>query len=514
MKRELSDRTRYSMRNASIAMATKILAIVFGFFSRMMFTHTLTMQYAGINGLFTNIVGALNMADLGISTALVYSIYEPVARRDIPKQQALMKLFERIYIIIAGITLILGVMMFPVLRTIMNDANEVQGVMLIYALFLARTVFSYFMMYRSMIFIANQRNYVNDVADSACLVAQNTIQMIILYLTGNYILYLIIYVVMVLVRNICIYFRAEHDYPEVFQKNVNVLSREEEKGIFRNMRAMLMHKIGTVVINNIDNLTLTGIVGIISVGMYSNYYLIIGSIRQIMDRIVNAIAGSVGNLGAIEHRDSVREVFLGTLFVVAAGYGTAAIGLYEILDMFVGASFGSNYVFPKIVTMVLCLNLFLNGIRQASLIFRDSLVLFWHDRYKTIIESIVNLVFSVILARRFGAAGVFIGTTVSIVGISMWVEPMVLYKDFFKVPVKEYFLRSGKYCTQFFAAWFITDRLIQMISWNSDITRYFGIIIICMIIPPLFLVALNGRSEEMCIVLSHLNLMGKGTADE
>lgn len=504
MKNELSTRTRYSMKNASIAMTTKILAIVFGFFARMVFTHTLSMAYAGINGLNTNILGALNLADLGISTALVYSIYEPVAHNDIPRQRALMRLYKQIYRIVAIVVFFLGILMYPIVRILISDTYEIQSVILIYGMFLARTVFSYFLMYRSMIFLANQRNYINDIIDSTFLMLQNTIQIVVLLLTRNYILYLLIYVLAVLFQNAAVYIQAGKEYPEVFEKSDDTIPEEDAKEVFRNLRAMLMHKVGTVVINNIDNLTLTGIVGIIAVGMYSNYYLIIGSIRQVIERIVFAIAGSVGNLGATEDKNHVREVFLGAVFVVSVGYGVAAISLYELLDVFIAASFGAEYVFPKLVTKVLCINLFLNGIRQASIIFRDSLGLFWNDRYKTIIESLVNLFFSIILARKIGTAGVFIGTTISIVSVSMWVEPLVLYKDFFHASVWEYFEKLIRYIILFIAAGITTEYIIRMIPWNGDIQMYFGMIVICAVIPTLIMCLPNLFSKEMKFVVSHL----------
>ncbi len=503
----LSDRTKYSMKNATIAMVTKIIAIVFGFFARMIFTRTLSMTYVGVNGLFTNILGALNVADLGIGTALVYSIYQPVACGNIEKQRALMKLFRRIYGVTACVVLVLGAAMFPILYSINTEISAIHGVGLIYLIFLIRTVGSYFLMHWSMIFLAYQRNYVNDFYDSLFLVLQNTIQSILLLTTHNYYLYLFVYVLSMICRNITICIRAKKEYPEVFEGPAGQISKPEKQEVYRNMRAILMHKVGTVVINNIDNLTLTAIVGITAVGMYSNYYLIIGSIRQVIDRIINGIAGSVGNLGATEDRGHVHDVFLAAFLIVAVGYGTAAIILYGILDVFVAASFGEAYVFPKQVVIVLCLNLFLNGIRQASLIFRDSLGLFWNDRYKTMAESLVNLISSIILAKQFGTVGVFIGTTVSIVGISMWVEPIVLYRDFFHVPVKEYFVKLLRYGIRFLAAWAVCAWLIQIIPWSGDVIRYLGTIVLCALIPPVFITGLQFSGTEMQYVLRHLKQM-------
>ena len=509
MKAKLSTRTTYSVKNATVAMATKILAIVFGYFARMVFTRTLSMQYVGLNGLYTNIIGALNVAEFGIGTALVYALYEPVAKGNISKQRALLKLFDRVFAIIASISLLIGIVLCPVLLAFIKTTIPVRNLIVIYALFLSRAILSYFLMYRSTIFIANQRSYVNDLCDSGFLVLQNLLQIIVLLLTKKYYFYLVLYVLGAVGRNVVIYYLAGKEYPEVFHYQNEKLEKEEEKGIYRNMRAMLMHKMGNTMIGNIDNLTLTAIVGIASVGIYSNYFLIIGSIQQILERIVYAISGSVGNLGATEDKNHVKEVFLGTFLLVAIGYSTASIVLSEMLDVFVEASFGAEYVFPRLVTVVLCINLFLNGLRQASLIFRDSLGLFWHDRYKTIIESLVNLVFSIILAKRMGAAGVFIGTFISIVGVSMWIEPIVLYQDYFKAPVSEYFQKLIKYVILYSCSFLLVHYLNQIIPWSNDILRYFGMIVVSLVVPLLILGSINAATPEMRFVIHHLKPLVK-----
>ncbi len=509
MRSKASTRTKYSVKNATVAMATKILAIVFGYFARMVFTRTLSIEYVGINGLYTNIIGALNVADLGIGTALVYAMYKPVAENNIKKQQALLRLYDRIYMVTAGISLVMGIILYPILIRFTNTTIPGKELFLIYALFMSRTILSYFLMYRSTIFIANQKNYVNDLCDSGFLVIQNILQIIVLLTTRKYYLYLVFFVLGAVGRNATIYYLAGKAYPETCAKSQETLSREEETEIYRNMGAMLMHKVGNVLIGNIDNLTLTGIVGLAAVGIYSNYFLIIGSVRQIIDRIINAISGSVGNLGATEDKNHVKEVFLGTFLLVAIGYGTASIVLSEMLDVFVEASFGAEYVFPRLVTVVLCVNFFLNGLRQASLIFRDSLGLFWHDRYKTIIESLVNLVFSIILAKRMGTAGVFIGTSISIIGVSMWVEPIVLYRDYFKTSVSEYFGKLLKYVILYGCSFLLVRYLNQIIPWGNDIIRYFGMIAMSMIMPLLILGGFNAKTAEMRFVISHLKPLVK-----
>lgn len=118
---------------------------------------------------------------------------------------------------------------------------------------------------------------------------------------------------------------------------------------------MMMHKLGTVVVNNTDNLLISAFVGVVSVGIYSNYYLLIGSVRQVLDQVFAGITASVGNLGATEDQAKSAR-FLRRPFIGQWLYGFAAICLYELLNPFVELAFGRQYLFERSVVMILCLN--------------------------------------------------------------------------------------------------------------------------------------------------------------
>lgn len=489
------NRTEYSMRNASVAMVAKILAIFCGYLTRVVFTHTFTADYVSLNGLLTNVLSALNLSELGIGTALVYAMYGPAARGDKEREKSLMLLYGQMYKVIALVVLVIGAIMYPILMILMNKQPQVENLLLVYILFVSYSISSYFLAYKSMIFLVMQENYINELLDSGFLVLQNLLQIVILLTSRNYILFLLIYVGCILLRNLTTSAWAERRYPFLREKNVSPMAQEEKKEIYRNVRAMLMHKIGLVGINNTDNLILTGIVGLLAVGSYSNYYLVIGSVRQIIDRTVRGIVGSVGNLGATASKDHIKKIFWTAFFCVNWIYGFAAICMFGILDLFVGLSFGQQFVFPKTVTAVLCLNLYLNGLRQAVLIFRDTLGLFWYDRYKTIVESVVNLVVSILLARQLGTVGVFLGTTVSIVGVSIWVEPLVLYKEYFKDSMIPYFIRFSLYVLATLLTGAMTAGLCGLVG-GSDLTQLLRRGFICLTLPNLIFLLLFFRSKE------------------
>ena len=179
----------------------------------------------------------------------------------------------------------------------------------------------------------------------------------------------------------------------------------------------------------------------VSAGIYYIYYLIVESIRSIYVQIVAGITASVGNLGVSGDKSSIKRTFDSIMLLGHWVYGLTAVCLYIILDEFVGIAFGSEYVFESSVTLFICINFYMTGMCQAGYLFRDSLGLFNFDRYRSIIAATINLIFSVVLGLRLGAVGVMLGTLVSTIAISIWLDPVILYRKKFELPVIGYFAK-------------------------------------------------------------------------
>lgn len=288
-------------------------------------------------------------------------------------------------------------------------------------------------------------------------------------------------------------------YPYLKEKTKEKLPEEERKDIFRNIKAMLMHKLGNVVVNNTDNLLISSFVGVVSVGIYSNYYLLIGSVRQVLDQIFQGITASVGNLGATEDEKRVKSIFETAFFIGNWLYGVAAICLYELLNPFVELTFGKQYLFQMPVVLILCINFYINGTRKAVLTFRDSLGLFWFDRYKALVEAVLNLVISVILVWKAGTFGVFAGTFLSTMLTSVWVEPYVLYRQRLHAKVSSFFVRYVIYAAVTGLTWYGTDRICAF-AGGSVIVVFLKRLFICAVVPHLVILLCFCRTKEFGIV--------------
>ena len=450
-------RTQNSIRNSSVLVIASVISILGGYFVRVAFTHIFPDSIVGINGLFVDIIGILSLADMGFGTAIAYALYEPIATGNIEKQKSLMRLFRSFYRIVAAVVTVAGLVIMLFLPIIIKDKGTVEHVYIIYFLFLANSVSSYLLIYKKTIIDAHQLIRISTGYSLGGLLVQYALQLLLLLLYPNFILYLVIAIIVTVGKNYIISYKADKLYPFLKDKDVAPLAEEDKGEITKNVKSMILHKTGNVLIGHTDNIILSAFLGLATVGKYSNYFLLIGSVRQIFDRAFEGLAASVGNVGATESDTMKKNIFELTFLMAAWIFGWTSITLFELLSPFVAISFGENYVFEKHIVLILCVNFLITGIRKPSVIFHDSLGLFWYDRYKPVAETIINIGTSLVFVQFFGTFGVFLGTLVSTVATNVWIEPYVLYKYGFKSSAASYFKRYVYYLGVITLAFFATE---------------------------------------------------------
>lgn len=460
-------RSKSSAKNLVVALIGQAFGLIISFIARIIFVKFLSDEYLGLNGLFTNLLTMLSLVELGVGSALVYSLYKPLADGDNEKVKSLMDLYRKAYNIIGGVVLIIGILFIPFYRYLISEVPSISHLDFIYILFVLNTAISYFYSYKRSLIICDQKRYIATIYRYVFYFLLNVFQIIVLFLTHNYILYLITQVVFTWLENICISIKADRMYPYLKDKNIKKLDKKELNTISKNVRAMLFHKIGGVVVNSTDNILISKLVGLIAVGMYSNYYLITSALDTITAQFFNAITASVGNLGACTNSKKVKETFNTTFFLNYLIYGVITVCLLILFNPFIEVWLGKKYLFDFGVVLVITICFYLKGIRKTCLTFKDALGLFWQDRYKPIIESIINLVASIILGIRYGVLGIFMGTIISTVTTSLWIEPYVLYKYYFKENIIDYLYKFIKYTLVVVLTYLIVQKIVILISING-----------------------------------------------
>ena len=440
-------RTKYSLINLVVGVGGHMLNMLLSFISRMIFIRYLAAAYLGVNGLFSDILGMLNLAELGIGSAMIFSMYRPAAEGDQEHLGKLMNLYRILYRAVALFVLAAGLCLMPFLNVLIKGDSGIEDLQVIYLLYLGNSVCSYLLSYKNSILQAHQRAYVKTMLDQLVKIVQVIVQMLVLVLTRNFILYLTVQIAAQLLINLFVSWKADRDYP--YLKQIKGLpGKVERENIVKNIWALSLHRVGTVVVNGTDNLIMSAFVGLTSVGICSNYKLVTKSINDLLNKVYTAFTGSIGNLGATKDPAYIYRVYKQLDFFMFVVYGYFAAGMALLFNPFIQLMFGKEYLFPQATVLVIVTQFYVTGMRQINLQFREALGLFWHDRYKAVAESIINLVVSILLVQRFEVTGVFLGTIVSTMTTCFWVEPYVLMrygiKEDWQQKLKAYFIEYGR----------------------------------------------------------------------
>ena len=488
-------RTDYSIKNATVAFIGKILVLLFAYAARVVFVRILNETYAGANGLLNNILATFSLSSLGIDSALVFLLYVPIIKNDISRQQVLFREYNKIHLLTGAVIAVIAGGIYAAMPLISPESLTVPGFHLIYWLFAGNIIMCYVMAHKPMIFIATQQSYVIEIFESLQFIVQYILQIAVLVLTKSFILYTVVFFLSIIFKNVALTAYANKKYPYLKIKNDARLEQEDKSKIRKNLWAILVQKFGVKLINFTDTLILSGFFGIVSIAKYANYSLILASVTQLLDKVIYSLTGSVGNLGATSDKKDVRRVFRSSFFIVCVIYGIIAIGLFECIDLFVQISFGEVYVYQRGITLVLCINFYLNGLRGITNVFRSSLGLFWHDRYRSIIEAVANIVFSLLMIKLFGEIGIFIGTTLSLLSVPFWIEPLVLYKSYFRESLVKYFIRFAIYTAAMLGSGFICDPICRLID-VSPVPAMILRLAVSVVVPIAVVVLLFHSTEE------------------
>lgn len=488
-------RTANSIRNIKYAVIGQVIVILLTFLTRIFFVRSLSADYLGINGLFTNILSMLSLAELGVGTAINYSLYRPLAFGDDEKVKTLMVLYKKAYYIIGAIVAVIGISLTPFLGVFFKMLPNVEYLQLIYVMFVANSALSYFYSYKRALIVADQKSYISSLYSYVAGILLNLAQIAVLLIFGNFLLFVGLQIVRTFLENMLISRKADRMYPYLKEKHYEPLEKVEKDKIKKNVQALITHKVGYVMVMGTDNILISKLVGIVAVGIYSNYLLIINSLNYLVTLAFGAVTSSIGNLGQTETDDKKYFVFRCINMFAFWIFGLASICLFLLFNPFIKLWVGSQYLFSMPLVFLIVLNFYIGGMRKGVITFKDAFGLYWQDRYKPIIESIINLVAAIILAIKFGTAGIFIGTTISTITTSFWVEPYVLHKHGLHKKLLPYFRTYGVYSLLVLIAGTISWLVYSIIPFEGIVGLVLTLLIGLLIPNLVFILALHRTAE-------------------
>lgn len=438
-------RTLNSLKNMLSSVGISLVMILLGFFTRKLFVDNIGVQYLGLNGLLSNILGVTSLLEGGFATSVVYNMYKPIAENNHEKIIALLQLYRKVYRYIALGIFLFALILYPFIGYFIKGADSLQYVSVVYFIFVFNSLIGYFTAYKWSIINASQKNYKLALTNLVYQVGLNFAKLAVLYYTRNYILFLVVESLFSLGLNVAVVRKANQLFPYIVTKKRYIVEDDIKKNIIQNMKYIFIINIGTYLMHSTDNIVISSYVGISIVGLYSNYTLISGIVSSMARQILNSFSDSVGDLVASESSNRVYEVYKTVFFVNFLVISIPSIIMYTTFNPFINWWLGNEYTLPNYVVGIIIFNFYIMMMRDSAITFKGKSGIFFPDRYTTLIQGIINLVLSLLLVQYLDLFGVLLATALSVLAIGFWQYPRICYKYIFHQPLWSYFKQYIKY---------------------------------------------------------------------
>lgn len=477
-------RIKNSVRNISYRLVSQVASIILKFVSRTIFIYILGVEYLGINGLFSEILQMLSLADLGFGTAMVYSMYKPLAEHDEKRLIQLVALYKKIYTIIAISITVIGISLVPFLKYLVNMDKDIPYLNVYYLLYLANTVSSYLVVYKTCILNADQKNYLiskyNTIFNFISLIVTSAF----LLLTHNFMIYLIVQVAVTYANNFYVSHIAEKQYPYINDK-VEKLSKEEGKQIFQNVKSVFIYKVANTLVGSTDNTLISVLIGTIAVGFYSNYCMIVNNITLFINIIFSSVTASIGNMVVEENKKKNYDVYCLMQFMSFLMSSVAITVTYLVINDLINVWLGEKFVLEQLVSFAIVLNMYFSVVLMPIWSYREATGMYLQTKYVMVATAVVNLVVSVILGKMIGLAGILFATSIARISTYFWYEPKLLFKQFFGKKVWNYYKDIIKNIVVTFTVATICSLVFQkfvVISWGDFFIKAVSVSICALIL--------------------------------
>lgn len=500
-------RVQAAKKNILFGYVGQIVTMVMAFVLRTFCMRYISEQILGVDGTFIEVLSFLNMAELGIGTALNFSLYKPVAEGDTEKIKSYMQMYRRAYYYIAGVVGIVGLILAPFLKYLVkNPGVPEKDLVLFYLIFLFNTVSSYFVAYKYSLVNAEQKNYIQTNIIAITKIVTSVFQIIVVALTKNYYFYLITDAVIQLIQKIFVSRYLDNMYPYLKEKNIEKLAKEDEEIVWTKTKALVFHKVGDVFRLQTDTLIISSLseVGAALVAVVRNYNMIIVAVSSFVNIIFNSVISSFGNLIATEDRDKQYSMFKVYRFFATWVYGFSCVGfmllLTPLVEMWTKISKGDKWtdfwILPALAVFLILTDYYFKGERIVLSNYKTAAGVFEQDKYLALIQGIVNLILSIWLVQtRLGIAGIYVGTVVSGI-IANITKPVIIYKACFDKSAVSYFIDSFKYIASMAFVMGICYFIRQLVMPVPTVTGFIVMVVIITVVFNGVYLLLYGRSEE------------------
>lgn len=476
------ERTKNATRNILWGIIEKITILLIPFITRTVLIKVLGAEYLGLNSLFTSILSVLSISELGIGTAIVFSMYKPIAENDNDTICALLNAYKKVYNAIGTIILVGGLILTPFLPYLIEgDYPANVNIYVLYFIYLFNTVISYFLFaYKAALFSAFQRNDLASKRNAVISFVGNLLKIIVLLLMRNYYAYVIIIPLTTILTNLANSLLADKMFPNIVCRGK--ISSEIKESLKKRIIGLFSFKVYNVIFTSVDTIIISSFLGLTQLAIYNNYYYIQTSLVGFLVILTSSITAGVGNKMVTNSKEENYVDFKNFTFANGWICSWCSVCLFCLYQHFMKLWVGVDLLFPFFTMTLMVAYFFLPRISSMTYTYREAAGLWWEDRFRPLIATVVNLVVNIILVQSIGMDGVIISTLVCTILINIPWGTIILFKNYFKRSPREYFLQLSYYALVTVIASAITFGLTNIISDEGFVSLIFKAII-CVIAP-------------------------------
>ena len=462
------ERTKKSLENIFFGLINRFVLMIFPFAVKTILIKKLGTEYLGLNNLFSSILQVLSLSELGVGTAMVYSMYKPMAENDNATLCALLNLYKKLYRIIGCVILTLGVLIMPFLDKLIKGSYPADiNLYLLYLIYLANTVLSYFLFaYKKSLLEADQQNSIESRINTVASIGMYIGQIIALLTTSNYYVYSILLPLSTLFINIFRNIVVSQKYHDIICKGK--MNADFIKDIYKKVGALVGHRIGTTVITSADSIVISAFLGLHVLAVYSNYYYILSSLIAVVTIFYTATTASIGNSLILADSQKNYTDFMTFTFLNNWLVGWFAICLICLYQPFMKLWMGEHLLFPFHMVVLMALYFYAWLSRRIGLTYKDAAGLWCEDFWKPYIGAVVNVVTNILLVNWIGIEGVVISTIIVMAFIYFPWETKVLFTKLFPFDIKEY-------CIKYYGYAVVTIIVAACTYWLCSFITFEGI---------------------------------------
>lgn len=464
------------LRNSIYAMTLYVVLAVLGILIRQAFTRHLPIELLGLEGLFTNVIALLSIAELGISTVVSYGLYREIATKNEDEVNMLMSIYRYIYLIIGTLVALIGVILFFFLPWIVRD-NSIDWyyVQFVYVVQICTVLSTYFLAYRRTLFTADQKDYICVRIDLVCSFAANLIKFAAIIVWESYTMYALSALGFNILANLIISHRLGREYPFLHTVRVTIQDLRQRK-FFVDIKNFLIHKLSYLVYFGTDSIIISSFLGLRTAGLVANYVLLCDGVYKLLYKMLQGIIPSVANLVYTDDREKTYRVYRMLDFGYFLMGGYIACIYFIVLQPFVALFFGAEFLLNDAYVMALAINVFLGMQFENAYNFRSTHGVFENDRGYMVLSAVTNLILSVILVQHLGVVGVMIGTIAGL-GFIVYGRVQFVFRVIFQRSMKAYLWKHAWWSIVVLLEILLIDQILSAHFFSST---YTGLLIKCL----------------------------------